>query len=137
MVFTARFISIRKHAKRGMVAIGFYHSFALVINVLINRRTITNRSAPVGPGRTFHLQVKTRSVGSIKSGFGRAPGMETHMVQTIRPGYPENAHPGSGVRCRITGQRKNSTLQCTAKKCTLSVDGELGTLGRKVPHAKR
>ncbi|MBA7654898.1 hypothetical protein ES703_62791 [subsurface metagenome] len=83
-IFTARLISISKHAKRWMIAIGLQDTVAFGINKFIDGFTI----AHCRPCGTFDLKGKSHPVGGLERRLGWAPGMETHVIQSVCLGSP-------------------------------------------------
>ena len=112
LIGATRLVAVSHHAERRMVAIFFQDTVAFITEPLIGIIAITH----CRPAGTFDLQVNTHAVGYFKSCAGRAPGMETDMVQSMCLALAIYFCPVSVVHCRIAGQREDTAFQCSPEE---------------------
>src|ERR1700761_7428685 len=90
----------------------------------------------IGPGRTFGLQIESHPVGCFECCFGRAIGMEPHMVESKAAGDAKEPFPACFVYGCVAGEREFAVLDGAAEMDRVAVDSEVGALGFEFAHAE-
>ena len=90
----------------------------------------------VWPTWAFGLQIEAYTVGGGEGSFGRAVGMETHVVQSILSADAEHAFPGGFVHGGVAGEWKVAIFHRAAKLRDAAVYVEHLSFRPELPHAE-
>ena len=116
-----------------MVPVRAQDAVGFAVDPAIDRFAVANACKSAG---RFGLKVETEFVRRRERGFGRAPGVEPDVVQTVRLADADDALPridvGGGVACL----REDGALECSAQEYLVPVQDELRALCRDVPEAE-
>ena len=101
--------------------------FADNATALLHDKAVDGQAAAdvVCPGATLDIKVHARFVGRTESGFGRTPGMEADVVQSVCAADVHDAQPFGLVGGRIPRFRENAAFLCAAEKYRPAVDRNL------------
>ena len=125
-VASARLVAVGHEHERGVVAVGLEDPPGLFVDEGVNRSVLANRCALVCPDRALNLQVDPAFIGGNERGFGRAPGVEAHMVEAKRLARSEHIAPTLNVCWWVTCQREHARFEGSAQECGGVVDRDLG-----------
>lgn len=104
VVISAGFISVSEHAEGGVIAVGFEDAFAFGVDKAVEVVSVADAEAvPVGPRAAFDLEGKAGFVGGDKGCLGRAPGMETEVIEAVTFSDVDYAQPFVRSYRRVSG----------------------------------
>jgi len=113
------FVSEAKENHGGMISIGLNYTAGLFPNPS-NPLFISRGVQFTSPEREFRLEIDALFVCCGEAGFGRAVGVETHMIQAPLLEDFENPPPSLYIHRGVTGQREGAPFVGPAEK-----DGEI------------
>src|SRR3954470_15884283 len=96
-----RFVARGDEHERGVIAKFFKDAISFGVELFLHPG-----DREIVPHAALDLQVKAEFVRGVEGRFGRAPRMESHVVQTVILAGLENLLPGSDVRGWVTGEGK-------------------------------
>ena len=82
------------------------------------------------------MQVNAFDVGCLKTGFGRTPGVETIMVDTVLFRYLEIVPPSLHIHCGMGNQREDTGVMFSAQERSLAIHGELPSFCFEIAQAE-
>ena len=114
-----QFIAATDDAERGVVAVMTDDMVKLDVEESGGGSVFIDSQRPVGQ---FHLTIEAHLVGNTESGFGRAPRVETQVVEPILTGCRKHFHPSPFIHWRCACQWEDTALQGSSEESRVPVD---------------
>src|SRR5574344_1549961 len=115
-----------------MISVFFDYSLAFLVKPFVLRMSVTD----VCPSCTSHQQINTCLVSLFDSHFGRAPGMEAHVVQSVVLACLVYFCPVGSIHGRIAREWKFATVQCSPQKNRSAVYFKMSAFGFEFPQSE-
>ena len=115
-----------------MVAVFFQDTVAFLAEPLVGVTAVAYGC----PTCTFDLQIESHTVGNGEGCFGRTPGVETDMVQTVCFTLVIYFCPVSAIRSRISGQWEYTAFQGSPEEYRVAVYFETCTVCLELAEAE-
>ena len=114
-----QFIATTDDAERGVITVMTNDMVKLVVEESGGGSVFIDSQRPVGQ---FHLTIEAHLVGNTESGFGRAPRVETQVVEPILTGCRKHFHPSPFIHWRCACQWEDTALQGSSEESRVPVD---------------
>ena len=124
----AGLVAHRHQRERRVVAVRFENTVEFVADELVALGLLAENRRVHRPQRHLDLKQKSQFIPCLERRLRRAPGMEPHMVEPVRPADAEHPPPRRLVHRRITRQRVYAFIDRTTQEDGLPVERDLPVL---------
>ena len=114
------------HHERRVTGVFCQHVDALLVEKVHQHRVLV---IEIAPQRQLGLQVEAQAVGRVEGLFGRAPRVESDVVDTIRLQFLHVVDPRLPVHGHVARERPHAGVVLAPKKHGLAVGHEAASLG--------
>ena len=124
-----KFITQRHHSERRMMTIFSEDILAFLMQerhqpfILLIERT---------PERKFRLEIDSQTISSHESSLRWAPGMKSHMIDSILLAGSEILHPAFHAHFHMSRQRPDSRIVLATEKYPMTIGVEVSALNMEI-----